>query len=328
MRWPLLAGVLPLLPLLVLLDSLIVPAQRLPLLATRGEPVVFPPFHLNAGWFGSPELDLRADLPANSTVVLSVDLLDGAGRPLLQFRKEGWREQGTWMEQGEQGTYDEGDTATRLDLRPGLSGVHQLRVQVDDLLDASGQPLLQPVPLLLTVRHHSLNRPLLLLTALAASSLLALYWTSVYGGCRRRLRQRVDDEHLALRFEAGGPGLLRLIVRARFERGTGTLASLQIPLALSLSDAWGRCLLRQRKLLPLNGVGSDGEAWIVRQSLWLRIAEPRSLRMQVSLACERGGGALELEWLELLVEDGRLTPWPVAVTPLQPEPAPSRPAPA
>ena len=45
------------------------------------------------------------------------------------------------MEQGEQGTYDEGDTATRLDLRPGLSGVHQLRVQVDYLLDASGQPV-------------------------------------------------------------------------------------------------------------------------------------------------------------------------------------------
>ncbi|MFM7635215.1 MAG: hypothetical protein ACKO7Z_06470 [Cyanobacteriota bacterium] len=321
MPWPLLAGVLPLMPLLVLVASGFTPERRLPLLALGDEPVLSAPFQLDSGWFGSPELELQADLPATSSATLAVDLLDPAGQPVLQFRKDAWRERGVWVEEGEQGTYDERDAAALLALRPGASGAYQLRVRVEELLDGAGQPLSQPLPLLLLVRPHAFDTGLLVFTSLVSGALLVLFWLSVYGGCRRRRWLRVEEPLLAQRLELGGEGLVRLRVCARFERVKGPLRGLQIPFELRLGDAWGRCLLRQRQALWLNSADSDGEVWVIRHGIWLRLPRPGSLRLQIGIDPTPAGAGLAFEGLELLVEDGRRTPWPVAVTPLQPEPA-------
>ena len=322
MRWPLLAGLLPLMPLLVLLTSVVMPERRLPLLALDDEPALSAPFRLDAGWFGSPELELQANLPANSSATLAVDLLDPSGRPVLQFRKDAWRERGVWIEQGEQGSYDERDATALLALRPGSSGAYRLRVQLEEFLDARGQSLNQPLNLLLRVRPHAFDRGLLVFSSLVSCALLALFWLSVYGGCRRRRWLRVDEPQLVERLELGGTGLIRLRIRARFERGNGAVHRLTMPLQLRLSDGWGRCLLRQRTTLQLSSGGSEGEVWFIHHALWLQLASPRSLRIQVSIEPAQAGPGLELEWLELLVEDGRQIPWPVAVTPFQPEPTP------
>lgn len=322
MRWPLLAGALPLMPLLVLLSSVVLPERRLPLLALGDAPVLSAPFQLDAGWLGSPELELQANLPANSSATLAVDLLDPSGQPVLQFRKDAWREQGVWVEQGEQGTYDEADAAALLALRPGSSGAFRLQVEVEELLNAAGQPLDQPLNLLLLVRPHTFERGVLVFTSLVSCALLALFWLSAYGGCRRRRRLRVEEPQLAERLDLGGAGLIRLRVRARFERDAGAVQRLTIPLQLRLTDGWGRCLLRQRTSLQLSSGGSDGEVWFIRHALWLQLATPRSLRIQVSIEPAQAGPGLALEWLELLVEDGRQLPWPVVVTPFQPEPNP------
>lgn len=59
---------------------------------------------------------------------------------------------------------------------------------------------------------------------------------------------------------------------------------------------------------------------MIRHAIWLRLPRPGSLRLQVAIDPTPAGAGLVFEGLELLVEDGRQTPWPVAVTPLQPEP--------
>ncbi|MFQ6538844.1 MULTISPECIES: hypothetical protein [Aphanothece] len=335
-RWPLLAALLPLLPLLVLLLSLLVsllgPRQQQLLILDGDEPVETQPFRLEDGWLGSPLLELRAEIPPNSSLLLDVDLLDAAGQPVLQLSKEGWREVGTWQEDGESGTYDEGDGAVELALRPRGSGTYRLRLVRQELLGASGDVLDGPLRVRLRMENHSVDRTLLLVTALVAAVLVRMLWMAVYGDCRLRRRLRRDEGTVAERLLLGGPGLLRLGVRARYEEPDDPplrrdAPPAEVPMELSLSDSLGRTLLHERQSLRLHHhEGSDDAWWTVVSRSHLRLAEPCSVRVRVSLPEALAGGGLELEWLELLVEDGVVTPWSVearSLPPPQPAPLPA-----
>jgi hypothetical protein len=321
-RWPQLAVLLPLLPLLVLLVSLLSPRQRQLLILDHAVPTTSQPFRLEAGWLGSPRLDLRAELPPNSALGLAVDLLDGSGRPVLQLSKEGWRELGTWQEEGESGTYDEQDADLVLALRPPASGEYRLRLLRESLEGPTGAEVPGPLRVWLSVRNHSVDRGLLLITALCSAVLARILWAAVYGDCRLRRRLRGDEASLAMREVLGGPGLLRVVVTARYEEPDHPPLPRRSPPAelaaeLRLTDHCGRPLLHERQTLRLRRwTGEDDSWWTVsgRWHLWLD--EVRQVRVRVALPADLAGGGLELEWLDLLVEDGVVTPWVVPATPL------------
>ncbi|MFO8238774.1 MAG: hypothetical protein R6U00_11120 [Prochlorococcaceae cyanobacterium] len=322
-RWPLVTLLLPLVPLLVLLAAVSPPRQRQLLLLDGPDPVQSRPFRLRDGWLGSPELRLRAELPPNTAMALAVDLLDPAGQTVLQFDQEGWREQGIWREDGESGRYDESDAELRLQLRPRQGGEHSLQVALQEFSDAAGQPLPAPLRVSLVVDNHSVDRGLLLITAAVTALLVRLLWVAVYGDCRQRRRLRLDDPVVTLRLELGGPGLVRVRLLGRYEEPDlpprrPSPPPKQVPLELAITDAWGAVLLHERLELPLRRCSDeDDHWWIVETSRYLRLREPTSVRLRASLPDPLARGAVELEWLQLLVEDGVVTAWPVAVTPLR-----------
>ncbi|MCP9927509.1 hypothetical protein [Cyanobium sp. CH-040] len=322
-RWPQLALLLPLAPLLVLLAAVSVPRQRQLVVLEGEQPASSRPFRLHDGWLGSPEIRLRAELPPNTAMALAVDLLDPAGQTVLQFDQEGWREQGIWQEDGESGRYDESDAELRLQLRPRQGGDHTLRLALEEFTDAAGRPLPASLRVALVVDNHSVDGGLLLITAAVTAVLVRLLWVAVYGDCRQRRRLRVDDDGAALRLELGGAGLVRVQVLARYEEPDlppvrPQPAPRQVELELAVSDAWGAVLLRERLEVPLRHYSNDGDHWwVVNTSRYLRLSEPASLRLRASLPDPLAGGAVELEWIQLLVEDGVVTAWPVAVTPLR-----------
>jgi hypothetical protein len=321
-RWPQLALLLPLAPLLVLLAAVSVPRQHQLLVLEGEQPTLSRPFRLHDGWLGSPEIRLRAELPPNTAMALAVDLIDPAGQTVLQFDQEGWREQGVWQEDGESGRYDESDAELRLQLRPRQGGDHSLQLALEAFTDVAGRPLPPPLRVALVVDNHSVDRPLLLITVAVTALLVRLLWVAVYGDCRLRRRLLVDDDRVALRLELGGPGLVRVQVLGRYEEpdvppSRSTPPPRQVELELAVSDAWGAVLLRERLAVPLRRFSNDDDHWwLASASRYLRLAEPASVRLRASLPDPLAGGALELEWIRLLVEDGVVTPWPVAVTPL------------
>jgi hypothetical protein len=316
-RWPLALILLPLLPLLLALLAALSPAQSQRLLLPGPEQAVTSqPFRLEAGWLGSPRLQLNAELVADSSIELGLDLLDAAGRVELQLQQQGWRERGSWSEDGESGSYDEGEAELLLLLRPRRSGEHRLRLRLDDYRDAAGRPLQMPLALQLQVRNHSVDGSLLLLTALASAVLVRIFQASVYGDCRQRRHRRVEEDRLGLRLVLGGPGLVCLRLRGRYAAHGASAALarriLKVTLQLRLRDAWGRPLLEQELLLPLQRSGDD--AWQVERIQHLRLAQPASVGIWARLAPRPDEPALELEWLELVVEDGIRTPRPVPVS--------------
>jgi hypothetical protein len=136
---------------------------------------------------------------------------------------------------------------------------------------------------------------------------------------------RVEEASLGLRLRVGGPGLLRLVLRGRWERPTSDtppLATLPAAtLTLRVSDALGRCRLSQQRRLVPRRHSSDGDHWLsLEETVHLQVSEPQSLRFRAELPeqLEDGAEPWVIEWFELVLEDGVLTAFPVAALPLSP----------
>jgi hypothetical protein len=326
-RWPCLAPLLPIVPLLPLALSALEAPQRQALLLLDATPVVTRPFRLDSSWLGSPRLDLTTDLPANSSAVVLVDLLNAEGRPVLSLSKDAWRERETWTEDGVSGTEESADVEVPLDLRPERAGTFRLRVALEDGRDAAGQPLTTPLRASLRVRNHSLDVPLILATAATGGLMAPLLWASVYGDCRRWWRLRGTDGAMDRRLVVGGTGLLRLRARARYAPRAGPMGRLNpVPLRLRIEDRIGRPRLDTTWTAPLRPRQSrDGDSCAERlQLLLLRMGERDSLRFRIEVPESLANGAGELEWLELVVEDGVVVRDAWKVSELTPRPAEAR----
>jgi hypothetical protein len=318
--WPLASLLLPLLPLLVLAVSALEWPRRLVMVVPEGQRVLSAPFELFDGWLGSPRLALTAEIPPNSTVELDVALLDGSGRTVLSLSKDGWRASGTWAEEGESGTWEEGDAALALALRPEQSGRFQLAVQLQDLLDDAGRPLPQPVVVRGSVRNHSVDARLLLFTTVVTLATALLLLIACYGVARGRWVRRSGDGIAAIRCDAGGPGLVRVQMVARWELPHDKAPLGQPPanaaLELRVCDALGRPRLRHRQTVAVAHRSSDGDHWLsAHHVIHLRLPEPGSHRFRVQLpeTFRADGDHWEIEWLRLTVEDGLRTARPVPV---------------
>ncbi len=321
--WPLVALALPLLPLLVILLSALEWPRRLVLVLPEGQRVLSVPFTLADGRLGSPRLALTAELPPNSSVELDVALLDGAGRTVLDLAKEGWRASGTWAEDGESGTWEESDTGLVLDLRPDATGRFQLALERQELLDEAGRPLPMPIVVRGSLRNHAVDVPLLLFTAAVSLTVVLVLLKATYGLSRCRRVYRSTEPAAAIRLEAAGPGLLRVSVAARWEPPHDDPPAGNPPrsagLELLVSDSLGRSRLRHREMVGVGRWSNDGDHWLsIRRQLHLRLPGRDSWRIRVELPEDLGGDGdpWEIEWLQLTVEDGLVTPWPVAVLPV------------
>ena len=324
-RWPRWCSLLPLVPLLVLAASALEPERRLVIPLSPGQPALSDPFPLYNGPLGSPLISLQARLPANSSLVLAAELLDPWGAVALQLNQQAWRQSGSWQEQGETGSWEEGETESNLSFRPQRSGSYRLRLTAAELLNEANQPLETIIEVQVQIRQHSVDAPLLWLTAGITQAMAWILRTSVYGGRRQRQVRRVSEGRVALRLTAGGAGLVRVQVEARYERPSGGRPPLgrrpTARLTLSVAGPCGEPLLEKQQNLATEAHSSDGDAWLtVRQIIHLRLPRSQSIRVRADLM-ERlgdGGGPWELEWLQLVIQDGVVSPGPVAALPLNP----------
>jgi hypothetical protein len=150
---------------------------------------------------------------------------------------------------------------------------------------------------------------------------VALLGRAVHGDCRLRIVQRREDGSVAVRLPAGGAGLLRVSVRARYEATGGAAGGRAVPatalLRLDVTDSLGRLRLEHRLPLALRRRSNDDDMWWTLASrLHLRLPQRQSVRVRVGLPERLDPAGLELEWLELDVADGTVVPGAVDVLPV------------
>lgn len=317
--WPWALALLPALPLAVLVVAALLPPRSLTLRPAADRALLSEPFQLENGPLGSPLLQVEAMIPTDSSLLYQLELLDPAGQVVLELSREGWRETGTWTEDGESGSYDESDTAVPLLLRPAASGPHRLRLRLEELTGVSGRPLAEPVLFRAQLEPHSVNAPLLLLTAAAGLLCSGCAWMAIYGHCRRRHCLRLEEGRARLRADLG-PGLVRLWLVARYEPEAEGGLPQSVPLRLQVQDGLGRLRLRHDQPLPLTTLTVDDEPKVCfgLQRLVLRLSERGNLAIQVDIPERLGPERDALAHFTLTVEDGVRLPWPQPVLPLDP----------
>lgn len=301
--WPWALWLLPLVPLAILLLSALLPQQRIVFMPVGEGTLLSEPFRLDAGPLGSPFLAVEARIPPDTNVGYQLELLDPAGQVVLDLSREGWRETGTWSEDGESGTYDESETGVPLLLRPSADGLHRLRLRLQELSGSDGRPRTDPVAFEARLAPHRVNAPLLALTSAVGLVSSGCAWLALYGPIRRRHRLRSEEPRLGLRADLG-PGLVRLTLRARYEPDGGGLPA-QVTLCLRIRDGMGRTRLRREQPLTLRHSSVNGNDVLTGQLvLHLRLPERCSLGLQVDVPQGVGAYADALAQLALTVEDG------------------------
>ncbi|MAR06168.1 MAG: hypothetical protein CL862_03595 [Cyanobium sp. NAT70] len=201
--WPVSKGSVQPLPLLVLLLPLTVlitycgsdSSEYRRVEATLNkplQPVITEPFALKASDSRGTRLNFYYDLPQDTSLSLSAELLDSNDKVLLHFDQEGWRETGTWYEEGYSGTYDQSDTYFWVQFKPKLTGDYRLKLQSDYFLGKDGQPVVASVPVLIQIGGMPLDQSVLLAT-LVVSGILAFLFLSLSYSSRPRWQTRSGD---------------------------------------------------------------------------------------------------------------------------------------
>jgi hypothetical protein len=316
--WPWALALLPAAPLAVLLLAALAPQRSLTFTPAADRALLSEPFFLPGGPLGSPLLQVEATIPQNTNLTYQLELLDPAGQVVLELRRDGWRETGTWTEDGESGTYDERDTAVPLLLRPAADGPHRLRLRLEELSGADGRPVAEPVGFQARLATHRVNAPLLLLTAATGLVCSVCAWMAFYSHCRRCHVLRLEEGRARLRTDLG-PGLVRLWLEVRYEPEWDGVLPESVRLRLQVRDGLGRDRLRRAEPLPLTArTSNDSTLRFARARLVLRLPERCNLALQVELPESLGPARDALEQLCLTVQDGVRLPWPQPVLELDP----------
>ncbi len=284
-------------------------------------PVTSAPFPLVANGKNVSTIRIDAVPPANTSYNMSLELLDAKGTLLLHADKEGWRETGSWYEDGYSGTYDESDRSFWLKFKPRESGNFSVRLSVDSLLSSQNQPVSASIPVSVRISSSSSNQGLLFLTLIVSFSLACMVLHLSYFQGRRRLKERSDDVMaLSRKTRAVYPaGLMSLHVSCRFENTTSSFGPqnryhlVPVHMKLSVIDAVGAV----RNNCDLTGYLSkkqseeDDSFDLKFPSVYYQLDQVENLRFRIDIP-ETVSDIAELEWFDLDLRDKVVVPWPVS----------------
>ena len=313
--WPLLSLMIPLWP------GCTAPPPKRELLGqelilpSNGEVIFSQPFVLDAEAVGATRLFASVGLPVNSAISLTTELLNASDQVVLAFDKEGWRERGTWQEDGESGIYDESDSYYEVLFKPNQSGQYRLRFAVDGLEDQAGQALLVQLPLRVNVQDRQVDHGLAIWTFWIGLGIVFMFLNSIYCQGRRRHGGRIDDlletsSFTRMNYERG---VIMIKIKGRFELLSYVKpdaykkisSSFKPPLSLEIIDGNGLSLQSEKITLYLNKKSANDEDdppyWQFKKRLFFYNPRLRSLRFRLSIP-ERID-CLEQEWIDFDLRD-------------------------
>lgn len=321
--WPLLSLLIPLWPGF----SPPIPKRELLnqelILPSTGDVIFSQPFALDAEADGAVRLYAWVGLPVNAAISLSTELVDASDQVVLAFDKEGWRERGTWQEDGERGIYDESDSYYKVLFKPNQSGQYRLRFAVDGLQDQAGKTLKAQLPLRVDVQDRRVDAGLSNWAFWLSLGIVVMFLNSIYCQGRRRYGGRIDDLLEASSFTRMNyeKGVIMIKMTGRYEliykmnSWTKTPGTKVLPLSLEIIDGNGSVLKREDINVYLKKKSANDEDdppyWKFKQRLFFYNSKLRSLRFRLSMP-ERVD-SLEQEWIDFDLRDRIVTMRPLNI---------------
>ena len=294
------------------------------ILPSTGEVRFSKPFVLEANATGAVQLVGWVGLPVNAAVSISTELLNESDEVVLAFDKEGWRERGTWQEDGQTGIYDESDNSYKVVFKTNKSGQYRLRFAVDGLEDQAGRPLNANLPLRVDIQDQKIDQGLSNWSFWISLAIVLLFLNSIYCQGRRRFGGRIDDlldasSFTRMNYEKGVI-MLKLIGRfevlPRYESSHKIIKrSIAVPLNLDIVDGYGKVIYQEKVRIYLKKTASNDEDdppyWKFKSRLFFFNPKQQSLRFRLSMPEKTDH--LEQEWIDFDLRDRIVTMRPLRI---------------
>lgn len=227
--------------LLVFLMLIISPSWTKTLLSktvtvNEGESVKLDPVDLRANSLGALRVDAEAQIQTNQWATFEIQLLDQNGKIIAAGTKEGWRETGTWYEDGESGYWDEGDTLGGLDVRAKQDEKLTVAIALLEYGTADGKEINQSLPFQVTVQSGILDVGYFWLGGIGSliGAIITMIATGKTG--KKVIRESMNDSDPTGRGTLGGANRL---VRVKVDIEADETAPGQLQVCLFINDEYG-----------------------------------------------------------------------------------------
>jgi hypothetical protein len=202
------------------------------------ETVTLPPVQPRQSPFGALRIDATANLPNNTWAVFEVQLLDQQGNLLASAIKQGWRESGTWVEEGESGTWSEQDLAGRFDIRrASIDGPVTVGISVLEQGNTGGGEVTQPVTFQVQIQDGVIDGRFLINGVAGVLMMSVLAVLAVKKSGKVVIAERINDSDVGGRGRLGGPNkLVRMTLKVIGDENTpGTVTA-----HVFIKDSYGK----------------------------------------------------------------------------------------
>jgi hypothetical protein len=224
--------------------------------ASEGEPFKLEPVQLSANSIGAMSVDAEAQIAANEWVTFEIQLLDQSGKIVAAGIKEGWRETGSWYEDGESGTYDESDTLGGMDVKAKKDEKLTVAIALLEYGTVQGTELDKPVPFQVTVKSGVMDVGYFWFGTIGSFFLWLMTMVAAKKSGKKVINEKINDSDPTGRATVGGENkLVRVIVEIEADETSPS----QLEVCLFVNDAYGEQIFAESVAVNVNVEKEDGK---------------------------------------------------------------------
>ena len=214
-------------------------------------------FTLEPQAIGALRIDVKASIPANTSLAYQIQLLDQQGKVLASAIKNAWNETGTWYEDGESGRWEESDLLAGLDVRTKKPEQVNLAIAVLEYEDRTGRELTQPKPVFNVLAENGVidTRPLWpALFGTIPLTVMAMFAVPLTG--KKVISKKIDDSDPSDRATVGGANKL---VRVKVDVASDETSPSYLQIKLVINNGYGEQVYRTSNTTSVNIKRENGK---------------------------------------------------------------------
>jgi hypothetical protein len=275
--------------------------------ATDDEIVKLEPVQFSTNSIGAMSIDAEAQIAANEWVTFEIQLLDQSGKIVAAGIKEGWRETGSWYEDGESGTYDESDTLGGMDVKAKKDEKLTVAIALLEYGTVQGTDIDKPVSFQVTVKSGVMDVGYFWFGTIGSFLLWLSTMIAAKKSGKKVINEKINDSDPTGRAIVGGENKL---VRLKVEIEADETSPNQLEVCLFVNDAYGEQIFAESVLVNVNVQKENGKFQKATAKLnrYFVFPQAASYGFHVEVHPDE-----PIDRTKLIVKDGAKTLFPVEV---------------
>ncbi|PAX51147.1 hypothetical protein [Brunnivagina elsteri] len=224
--------------------------------ATDDEIVKLEPVQVSANSIGAMSVNAEAQIGADEWVTFEIQLLDQNGKIVTEGVKEGWRETGSWYEDGESGSYDESDTLGGMDVKSKKDEKLTVAIALLEYGTNEGTDIDKPVPFQVTVKSGVMDVGYFWFGTIGSLFLWLMTMVAAKKSGKKVINEKINDSDPTGRATLGGENKL---VRVKVEIEADETTPSQLEVCLFVNDAYGEQIFAESLLVNVSVQKENGK---------------------------------------------------------------------